>query len=232
MRHMGISRRGSSRRGADRVSGRRGPARRLRDYDPPVTRPAPDPLAGTDRLLVDGSNLLHAWRRGPEALPAAALIGRLRGAVPPQIGIELVLDGPPDRGMHNARVASGLIVRYSGRRTADEVLVALVDEAAAAGHTASRRAILDNILVVSDDRDLRHALQQRGVRTAGAQWLIGRLQRERLESPSTGNPRPPGPPPGDAAREEARDERPGWRPGRGATTKRGNPKRGRRPPPA
>lgn len=188
-------------------------------YHRSMPRPAPDPLAGTDRLLVDGSNLLHAWRRTGDAVPPAALIGRLRGAVPAETGIELVLDGPPDPGMRNTRVASGLIVRYSGRRTADDLLESLVDEAA----IAAGRAALDNILVVTDDRDLRHRLQRRGVRTAGARWLIGRLQRERLEAPSTGNRRAPGP----AAPEAGDDDRRPWRPGRGATTKRGNPRRGR-----
>jgi hypothetical protein len=61
----------------------------------------------------------------------------------------------------------------------------------------------------------------RGVRTAGTRWLIGRLDRGRLAAPSTGNPRGPVVPRGD----ESDDDRPGWRPGRGATAKRGNPKR-------
>jgi hypothetical protein len=196
---------------------------------PTMSKPSPDPLAGTDRLLVDGSNLLHAMRRGEEAAPAATLIGRLRAAIPAQTGIELVLDGPPDPGMHGTRVASGLVVRYAGRRSADDVILGLVDDvrrgAAQAG--ATRRAAVDNLLVVTDDRDLRLALQQRGVRTAGTRWLIGRLDRGRVEAASTGNRRPPAPP---AGREDA--EREPWRPGRGATTKRGNPKRGRRPPSA
>jgi predicted RNA-binding protein with PIN domain len=179
-----------------------------------------DPLANTDRLLVDGTNLLHVWRRGPDAEPAAALVGRLRGVIPAQTGIELVLDGVPDRGMHNTRVASGLIVRYSGRRTADQLLEALVDEAG----TATGRVSLDNILVVSDDRDLRNSLQRRGVRTAGARWLIGRLQRGRLEAPSTGNRKPPAPTtPSTTTGDD--DEQTRWQPGRGSTTKRGNPKR-------
>ena len=177
-----------------------------------------DPLAGTDRLLVDGTNLLHAWRRGPEPAPAAALVGRLRGAIPAQTGIELVLDGPPDPGMHNTRVASGLIVRYSGRRTADQVLEALVDEAGNAGG----RSGLDNILEETDDRELRLGLQRRGVRTAGARWLIGRLQRRRLEAPSAGNRKSPTP----SVESTAEDDEPTrWQPGRGATAKRGNPRR-------
>jgi hypothetical protein len=52
-------------------------------------------LAGVDRLIVDGSNLLHALRRGAEPQPPATLIGRLRGVIEPTIRIELVLDGQP-----------------------------------------------------------------------------------------------------------------------------------------
>ncbi|HVL52867.1 MAG TPA: hypothetical protein VM344_01245 [Vitreimonas sp.] len=200
-----------------------------------MPKPSTDPLAATDRLLVDGSNLLHAMRRhdrgtlGDEAPPpAAALIGRLRAAIPPNIGIELVLDGPSDRGMHNQRIASGLIVRYSGRRSADDVLLALVDDVgrSAGPGIRERRAVVDNLLVVTDDRDLRLALQNRGVRSAGSRWLIGRLDRRVSSSPTTGNRRPPARPP----EQTDEDERAGWRPGRGATTKRGNPKRRRQQP--
>jgi hypothetical protein len=185
-----------------------------------VRRTTTDPLAGTDRLLIDGTNLLHALRRDGVGAPPAAVIGRLRGAVPAGVGIELVLDGQADPGMHGARVASGLIVRYGGRRTGDEVLLRLVDEARAAGDS---RAAVDNLLVVTDDRQLRQALMARGVRTAGTQWLIGRLERGRLSAPSTGNARGPAPQRPDDRDDQ--DARPGWRPGRGATTKRGNPKR-------
>jgi hypothetical protein len=184
-----------------------------------VRKPSADPLAGTNRLLIDGSNLLHALRRDGAGAPPAALIGRLRGVVPATIPIELVLDGQPEPGMYGARVASGLIVRHGGRRTGDDVLLRLVDEAGIAGG----RDAADGILVVTDDRQLRAALGARGVRTAGTSWLIGRLERGRLSAPSTGNARGPAP-----AREAARDlndDRPGWRPGRGATTKHGNPKR-------
>ena len=130
-----------------------------------------DPLAGTDRLLVDGTNLLHALRREPGASPPAALIGRLRGIVPASVGIELVLDGPPDRGLHGSRIASGLIVRHSGGRSADALLLRLVDEARTAGGGTADS--VDNLLVVTDDGALRHALRIRGVRTAGTRWLSG-----------------------------------------------------------
>lgn len=185
-----------------------------------------DPLTGTDRLLIDGMNLLHAMSKTPEPMPQAALIGKLRAFVPAAIGIELILDGVPDRGMRGERVASGLIVRHSGRRSADELLLSLVDETRAmvgADGTAG-------LLVVTDDFALRNALRDRGARTAGSAWLIGRLQKPKLSSPSVGNRRPPsGTSSTGGSGGSGEEERTPWAPGRGATTKKGNPRRGRPP---
>jgi len=212
-----------------------------------VTTLPRDPLSGTDRLLIDGTNLLHAMSRRPGAAPQAALIGKIRALVPPTVGVELIFDGIPDRGMRGERVAAGLIVRHAGRRSADELLISLVDEARAAvgpGGTAG-------LLIVSDDRALRTALRERGARTAGSAWLLERLDRRKLSAPSVGNRRPPstgvgrrtasgsGGGPGGASsgghsgRSDGTDDdapdRPGWKPGRGATAKRGNPRRGHPP---
>ena len=106
------------------------------------------------------------------------------------------------------------------------------------------------LLVVTDDRELRHGARLRGARTAGSAWLIGRLGTGRLSSPSVGNPRPartsrpaqsghsPSSSPAlSSDGDPAEMDRPRWKSGRGATTKRGNPKRapkaggtGRMPP--
>ncbi len=192
-----------------------------------MTRPVSrrNPLEGVTQLLVDGTNLLYAMSRGPVPQPPAALIGRLRGAIPPQTTITIVFDGPPERSIRGERIAGGLTVQYSGRYSADTILVTLVEDAAMASGSATAT---DSILVVSDDRDLRVALRQRGARTAGSAWLLGRLDRPRLSSPSVGNSRPPAPPrvsqqqPGEETEEMTQ---PRWSPGRGATTKRGNPRR-------
>jgi hypothetical protein len=183
-----------------------------------VTRPLNrDPLAGTAKLLVDGTNLLHALTRGSaERQPPVAVIGRLRAAIPAETAITLVFDGPPDPGVRGERIAGGLTVRYSGRRTADEVLLQLVNDAATWSESAG------SVLVVTDDRELRSAIQRRGGRSAGTRWLIGRLERPRLSAPSVGNARPPTPP-RVAQPEPVEEVR--WTPGRGATTKRGNPRR-------
>jgi YacP-like NYN domain-containing protein len=171
-----------------------------------------DPLSETRRLIVDGSNLLPALGRTGGAVPPAALIGRLRAAIPPNIAVELVFDGPPDPGLRGERIAAGVTVRHAGRRTADEVIVDL----------AGRGSAAVDVLVVTDDRDLAASVRERGARTAGTAWLLGRLGRPHLASPSVGNRRPPAaPPPRDDL------DRDPWKPGRGATVKKGNPRRGR-----
>jgi hypothetical protein len=228
----------AARSGAVGGATRRDPARpgaagrqiTLPRYDAPVTRPVSkrDPLQGVNRLLVDGTNLLHALSRGPERQPAAALIGRLRGAIPLDTQITLVFDGPPERGVRNERIAQGLTVQYGGRFSADTILVTLIEDAAMMSESATAT---DSILVVTDDRDLRFAIRRRGARTAGAAWLLNRLERPLVRPGSTtiGNARPPHPPrivqgpPGEDTSEQSDEIR--WQPGRGATTKTGNGKR-------
>ena len=190
-----------------------------------------DPLAATRRLLIDGTNLLHAISKaagsGPDAAPPAALIGRLRGAIPAATTIELVFDGPPERGLRNERIATGLVVRYSGGRTADDVILTMIDDVRMLDG-AEGSAVL---LVVTDDRDLRHGSRLRGARTADSAWLLGRLGAGRLRSPSVGNPRPsrgarPVQTPATISDgDPAETDRQSWKPGRGATTKKGNPRK-------
>jgi hypothetical protein len=205
-----------------------------------------DPLAGVTRLLIDGNNLLHALSRGPDRLPPAALIGRLRAAIPGETTIELVFDGPPERGVRGERIAHGVSVRYGGRFTADTILVTLVEDVAmvAGAPRGGGSPATDALLVVTDDRGLRYELQRRGARTAGTSWLVTRMERPRLMAPSVGNPRPPRPviaqrPPGsvrspaggpgrrdpDPDPDPEGDGREPWSPGRGATRKTGNGKR-------
>jgi hypothetical protein len=182
-----------------------------------------DPLAITTHLVIDGSNLLHAIATSAGAAPPAALIGRLRAAIPAQVAIELVLDGPADPGLRNERIAAGVRVRHAGRRSADTVILETLetvrrDEGPRGTH---------EILVVTDDRDLRHGAQLRGARTAGARWLLGRLEPGRLAAPSVGNRRPPRTPEGSGgpSGDDDPDDRPRWSPGRGATVKKGNPRK-------
>ena len=100
-----------------------------------------DPLANTSRLIVDGSNLLHALSRGDEPQPPATLIGRLRAMIPAGTAIELVFDGPPERGIRGERIASGVRVRYSGNRSADWVILSACNTAGGAGGEGGAEAL-------------------------------------------------------------------------------------------
>jgi hypothetical protein len=187
-----------------------------------MSRRSPDPLAGTTRLLVDGTNALHALGEGGQPLGTAGVTGRLRALVPPGVAITVVLDGAPAPGAAERRPAAGLEVRYAGRRPADALLAEI----------AAVRP--DGALVVTDDLELAAAVRAVGARTAGTAWLRDRLARQRLAAPAAG--RPGAPPRAGAGRRPAApdgddpdgDDVPRWKPGRGATRKTGNPKRGRR----
>ena len=176
----------------------------------------PDPLAGMTRLLVDGTNLLHALGRADGPLPPAAVIGRLRALVPTGVQATVVLDGTPAPGAIDRRLTSGIEVRYSGRRPADALLVELAGIAPA------------TTLVVTDDIELATSLRRFGARTVRNGWMADQLGRQRLESPAAGRPKPPGRASFDTTGDDE-PPRPGWHPGRGATKKKGNPKRGRPP---
>ncbi len=193
----------------------------------PMSHAPRDPLRGVERLIVDGTNLLYALSRGTGPAPAPTLIGRLRGAIPPSIQIELLFDGPPEPGMRGTRIASGVNVRHSGRLSADELALRIVTDST--GGRPDPAGGTPALLVVTDDGRLARELRARGAATIGASWLVRRLDRPRLSSVSAGRPRPIQP----TADVSPDDSRVGWRPGRGATTKVGNPRRAsrrRRPP--
>jgi predicted RNA-binding protein with PIN domain len=138
-------------------------------------------LEGVERLVVDGTNVLHALRRSTTPLPAAALIGRLRAIVPPGVSVIVVLDGSPEHGLASRHVASGVEIRYGGRFTADEVIARLVEYEFAASSPGT--------LVVTDDIELTGIVRRSGGRTTRNGWLIDRLDRQRLSAPSIGRPR-------------------------------------------
>jgi hypothetical protein len=191
--------------------------------------PSRDPLAGVRLIVVDGNNLAHALSQRPEPGPRAAVVGRIRGAVPPEVAIELVFDGPPEPGA-TVRAASHVTVRYGGRRPADLLVIERLE--VEAGTPGQARALArdparsPDILVVTDDAQLARASRARGAATARTSWLIGRMERGRLVSPSVGNARAPKPTGRDVDREAAAEaDGRRWEPGRGATTKHGNASR-------
>ncbi|HEX7490664.1 MAG TPA: NYN domain-containing protein, partial [Candidatus Limnocylindrales bacterium] len=164
-------------------------------------------LEGVERLIVDGTNVLHALRRTADPLPAAALIGRLRAIVPAGVAVVLVLDGSPEHGLVSRRIAAGVEIRYSGRSTADELIIRLAER-----DFAEEAA---GLLVVTDDQGLASVVRRAGGRTVRNNWLMGLLSRQRIASPSIGRPSTP-PPDTDRAT---------WTPGSRASL-RGTPARG------
>lgn len=185
------------------------------------------PLEGVERLIVDGTNLLHQLGRSGAA-PPATLIGRIRGAVPAHVFIDLVFDGGDDGP--KGRLATAMHVRYSGRRSADDLILEIV--------SAETRGIAQGepmgILVVSDDRELRLRLQASGVTTARSHWLISRIDMPARVSVSIGNAKPPvtmgnaggpGSSTGASPSNASQAERTPWQPGRGATSKHGTAKK-------
>jgi hypothetical protein len=198
-------------------------------------------LEGVTKLIVDGTNVLHALRRTPTPLPPAALIGRLRAIVPPGVEIVVVLDGSPEHGLVSRQVASGVVVRYAGRWTADEAITGLAEHESAAGRVG--------MLVVTDDIELSQSVRRIGGRTVRNGWLLDRLGRQRLSAPSAGRPSSPSSAPGGSIStrsasgigaspmgrgsggrgatpgDDSDAEGPRWAPGRGATRKIGNGRR-------
>ena len=153
-----------------------------------------DPMAGVERVFIDGSNLLFALGRGPARenrpamggappLPPGAIIGRLRAAFPPAVSVELVFDGRALGGV-NGRLATGVRVSYSGHETADR----LIDEGVLAQLNADGPAGTWGILVVTDDRGLRNLVVSKGARVAGTAWLARRIGQSFDDPPSRGGP--------------------------------------------
>ncbi len=139
--------------------------------------PRRPPLDGIERVIVDGTNLLYrlgASAGGPA--PASAIVGRMRGAIPATVAIDLVFDGS-GQGVYG-RLAQNMYVRYSGKRSGDDTILDLVSEAAMHGALAASK-----VLVVSNDRPLRDRAMSKGARSITLQWLIDRLNVQ-LPAPS------------------------------------------------
>ncbi|MDA8201951.1 MAG: hypothetical protein M0Z49_04185 [Chloroflexi bacterium] len=185
-----------------------------------------DAWSEVEALLIDGNNLLHAVAgdAGPAAL--RGLLPRLVAAVPSSVDTVVVLDGTPDPGAPSwTRLRHGLVVRHAGRRSADAVLVDLVE-----ARPFDRRALT---VVITNDVGLAQGVRRAGGRVRPVAWLARQFATGAAALPAGGSVgwrRPPMPLPGDGGERDGRDDeaaRPAWSPGRGATRKRGNPRRGR-----
>ena len=201
-------------------------------------------------VVIDGDNLLHRVRGMRDEAGLHWLLPRLRAWRPPEVEILLMLDGSPGPGVgRRQQAAPGIRMQHSGRIDAD---TAIVDLVRAQGYSDRSRTV-----VVTDDRQLTERARYSGVLVRRLDWLVDQLARpvaaarpavplgRHLAGPTTparpaaprrppvriGGGRPPRAP--DATTPIERDPdvpREPWKPGRGATVKRGNPRRGSPPP--
>jgi hypothetical protein len=162
-------------------------------------------------LLIDGDNLLHDVRGGRDEGGVAWLLPRLARWRPAQLRIIVGLDGHPAPGASGrTKAAPGILFRHSGSRTADDLLIDLLKQQSYADR--SRTAI------VTRDRVLQARAHRAGGRTRSTAWLERQIAT---------HPRPPVEKPPRSSDND--DERTPWQPGRGATVKKGNPRRSPRP---
>ena len=176
-----------------------------------------------DLLLIDGDNLLHVVRGSRDEGGVAWLLPRLSGWRPPQLRIVIALDGHPAPGEASRRKATrGIEVHHSGRRSADDILVDLLMAQPYAGRSRT--------VVVTRDRGLQARATRAGGQTRSVDWLMRQVTGP---SKSTGRgSKPVGVGQGQPTAQRhydpyASEEDTGssWQPGRGATKKKGNPKR-------
>jgi len=176
---------------------------------------------GIQTLLIDGNNLMHRLSGSADPGALRTLIARLRGILPPPIDTVLMLDGHADSGSSRSeKIARGFEIRHSGAISADDAIVRLID-----GHPRGARS---SVTVVSDDRALRDRATHSGAHVERLDWLEGLMKKPEGASGAIGAGRPPStqkaPAPPVESGDNGEDRRP-WSPGRGATKKRGNPRR-------
>ncbi len=178
-----------------------------------------------DLLLIDGDNLLHAVRGSRDHGGVAWLLPRLSGWRPLHLRIVIGLDGHAAPGeASRTRATRGIEFHHSGRRSADDMLIDLLE---AQPYDARSRTV-----VVTRDRSLQARAAKAGGTSRSVEWLMRLVAggpRRPVSGPKPklvgiGQGKPPrrrhfDPPDPDAG------DRPSWEPGRGATRKKGNPKR-------
>ena len=173
-------------------------------------------LDGIEVLLIDGNNLLHRVKGTADPAAQRTLIPRLRGAIPTTIATVMMLDGYADSGTSRVeKVGKGFEIRHSGSMTADDAILRLID-----GHAPSGRS---EITVVTDDRGLTEKARHLGALTERLSWLEQLIGLPPGKATGIGAGKPPAKGPPTPPRDEDREP---WKPGRGATKKRGNPRRG------
>jgi len=143
------------------------------------------------------------------------LLARLSGMVPTSTPTIVMLDGHAASGTdRHQRIRRGLEIHHAGSLSADDALLNIVRDTSMFDRAQT--------VIVTDDRSLTEKARQLGARTRRLDWLQAAMEGPPTASVGIGRKgiRPP-PPTND-------DERQPWQPGRGATRKKGNPRREKR----
>jgi hypothetical protein len=101
-------------------------------------------------VVIDGNNLMHAVSpsSGRDSVRRQAL-ETVRGE---GVTITVVFDGPPRQGSPNVEHLGRVTVRYSGERSADDLIVDLIPDGKRAAEW----------VVVTNDRGLARRVEERG----------------------------------------------------------------------
>jgi hypothetical protein len=123
-------------------------------------------------IIVDGNNLLHSLARHDQSRNAVRR-SALDAVRHESVSLTLVFDGPPPAGSPDHELLGRVSVRYSGSKSADDVIIGLLP----AGRQASEW------LVVTDDRGLRDRVRDHGakVRSLG-EWRSRKLSAPRRQT--------------------------------------------------
>lgn len=182
-------------------------------------------LDDIDVLLVDGDNLLHDVRGTRDEGGVAWLLPRLRSWRPAHLHIIVALDGhPPPSEPRRQRATRGIEFHHSGSRSADDLLIDTLKAQPYAGRVRTA--------VVTRDRGLQDRARRAGGATRSTDWLMKQVAAPASTAGSRPDGKPVGigqgkpPPPRHSAEPDADEAaRTSWQPGRGATAKKGNPRR-------
>jgi hypothetical protein len=187
-----------------------------------MTRPVD--VVDIDLLLVDGDNLLHTARGRRDDGGVSWLLPELARWRRDGMRVVVALDGHPAPGESSrGRAAGGVEYHYAGSRPADDLLIEILGAQPFSGR--ARSVVVSSDLVLADRTRRAGGLARSGAwllsqlasgRTVGTQAARGgRIGRVRTGAESSVRADPDG---GSRT----------WRPGRGATRKRGNPRRSSR----
>ena len=127
-------------------------------------------------VVIDGNNLLHSLPSGSNNRSGVRrqVLDAVRNE---KVRITVVFDGPPPGGFPEVEHLGPVTVRYSGKTSADDVILQLIPQGSRASES----------VVVTDDQELRRRVRERGgtVRSL-AQW---RQRKPRKGRPKTHEPK-------------------------------------------